>query len=149
MANNQYVNKVVFGNDTLIDLSSDTVAANKMLSGITAHSKSGASITGTIPTKTASDLSSYVSAATEVSRFFLRFEAQAGYYDSIYGIGTSVVSLPVPSTGNCKFTVRVPNGTTTPDNDTSSDWISLDIEVDSDGNSNISDGTIPASGVSF
>lgn len=46
MANNTYVNKVVFGGDTLIDLSSDTVTANKVLSGYTAHDKSGAPITG-------------------------------------------------------------------------------------------------------
>ena len=47
MANNQYVNKVVFGNQTLIDLSNDTVTADKILAGYTAHSASGASITGT------------------------------------------------------------------------------------------------------
>ncbi len=49
MANNPYVNKVVYGNSTLIDLSADTVAANKMLSGVTAHDASGAQITGSIP----------------------------------------------------------------------------------------------------
>ena len=46
MANNTYVNKVVFGGDTLIDLSSDTIAANKVLNGYTAHDASGAPITG-------------------------------------------------------------------------------------------------------
>lgn len=43
---NQYVNKVIYGNDTLIDLTSDTIAANKLLTGYTAHDKSGAPITG-------------------------------------------------------------------------------------------------------
>ena len=47
MANNPYVNKVVYGNNTLIDLSSDTVTADKVLTGYTAHDASGASITGT------------------------------------------------------------------------------------------------------
>lgn len=46
MANNTYVNKVVFGGDTLIDLSSDTVVAAKVLNGYTAHDKSGAPIVG-------------------------------------------------------------------------------------------------------
>lgn len=46
MANNTYVNKVVFGGDTLIDLSSDTITAAKVLSGYTAHDKSGAPISG-------------------------------------------------------------------------------------------------------
>ena len=43
---NQYVNKVIYGNDTLVDLTSDTIAANKLLTGYTAHDKSGAPITG-------------------------------------------------------------------------------------------------------
>lgn len=46
MASNQYVNKVIYGGSTLIDLTSDTVIASKLLSGYTAHDKSGATITG-------------------------------------------------------------------------------------------------------
>lgn len=45
---NQYVNKVVFGNQTLLDLTSDTVTADKLLQGYTAHDRSGALINGTI-----------------------------------------------------------------------------------------------------
>ena len=41
------VNKVVYGNKTLIDLTSDTVTKDKILTGFTAHDKSGAIITGT------------------------------------------------------------------------------------------------------
>lgn len=41
------VNKVVYGNRTLIDLTSDTVTQDKILNGFTAHDKSGATITGT------------------------------------------------------------------------------------------------------
>ena len=41
------VNKVVYGNRTLIDLTSDTVTEDKILSGVTAHDKSGTIITGT------------------------------------------------------------------------------------------------------
>ena len=40
------VNKVVYGNRTLIDLTSDTVTQDKILNGFTAHDKSGAIITG-------------------------------------------------------------------------------------------------------
>jgi hypothetical protein len=47
MANNQYVNKVVYGGETLIDLTGDTIVISKLLSGYTAHDKSGAPITGT------------------------------------------------------------------------------------------------------
>lgn len=43
---NQYVNKVIYGGNTLIDLTGDTVTADKILSGFKAHDKSGAPITG-------------------------------------------------------------------------------------------------------
>ena len=46
MANNEYINKVIYGGNTLIDLTSDTVTADKILSGYTAHAASGAPITG-------------------------------------------------------------------------------------------------------
>ena len=41
------VNKVIYGGNTLIDLTADTVTEDKILSGYTAHDKSGALITGT------------------------------------------------------------------------------------------------------
>lgn len=44
---NQYVNKVVYGGETLIDLTSDTITADKLAKNVTAHDKSGAPITGT------------------------------------------------------------------------------------------------------
>ena len=44
---NQYINKVIYGGKTLIDMSGDTVSADKLLKGLTAHDKSGAVITGT------------------------------------------------------------------------------------------------------
>jgi hypothetical protein len=45
---NEYVSKVVLSNGTtLIDLTGDTVTAADLLSGVTAHDKSGATITGT------------------------------------------------------------------------------------------------------
>jgi hypothetical protein len=46
MAENQYVSKVIYNGQTLIDLTGDTVAANYLLSGYTAHDQSGAPITG-------------------------------------------------------------------------------------------------------
>ena len=44
---NLNVNKVIYGGDVLIDLTGDSVSADKILKGITAHDKSGAKITGT------------------------------------------------------------------------------------------------------
>lgn len=44
---NKNISKVVYGGKTLIDLTADTVTADKLLSTYTAHDKSGALITGT------------------------------------------------------------------------------------------------------
>ena len=43
-----YINKVVYGNQTLIDLTTDTLSSTSQLaSGVTAHDRTGAVITGT------------------------------------------------------------------------------------------------------
>lgn len=42
------ISKVVYGDTTLIDISEDTITAQALLSGITAHGSNGESITGTI-----------------------------------------------------------------------------------------------------
>ena len=49
MASNQYINKVVYGGNTLIDLTGDDVAASDVLSGKKFHLPSGAAGTGTCP----------------------------------------------------------------------------------------------------
>lgn len=41
------INKVIYGGNILIDLTTDTITADKLASGITAHDKSGTIITGT------------------------------------------------------------------------------------------------------
>lgn len=38
---------MVYGGDTLIDLSGDTITADKLAQGYTAHDKTGAVVTGT------------------------------------------------------------------------------------------------------
>ena len=41
-------NKIVYGGDTLIDLTSDTVTADSLAEGITAHGRDGVIINGTL-----------------------------------------------------------------------------------------------------
>lgn len=41
-------NKVVYGGETLIDLTADTVTANTLLQGSIAHDKSGEQISGAV-----------------------------------------------------------------------------------------------------
>lgn len=42
------VSKVEYGGNTLVDLTSDTVTSDTMLSGYTAHDKAGNVVTGTV-----------------------------------------------------------------------------------------------------
>lgn len=44
---NPYINKVVYGGNTLIDLTGDTVSASDVINSKTFHDASGASVTGT------------------------------------------------------------------------------------------------------
>lgn len=58
------INKIVYGNETLIDLTADTIEASDLAQGKTAHDKSGAVITGT-STKDA-DTSDATASASEI-----------------------------------------------------------------------------------
>lgn len=69
---NTTINKVVLGNETLIDLTPVTVTADKLVSGYTSLDASGALITGTITQRSSTDLT--VGGATVT--------APAGYYAS-------------------------------------------------------------------
>ena len=42
------VNHVIINGKTVVDLRNDTVSADKLLKGVTAHDKTGAAITGTL-----------------------------------------------------------------------------------------------------
>lgn len=64
MATNTYVNKVIVGTETKLDLTQDDVTAAKLLSGIKAHDKSGAPITGTCSYD--ADTSDATAAAAEI-----------------------------------------------------------------------------------
>lgn len=128
---NQYINKVIYGDQTLIDLTSDTATAANMLSGITAHNAAGAPITGTIATKTSSDVSL---ANTVVS-------IPTGYYASAISYNIPGVAIPVPSSGTNSFYITLPNGV--------GDTITLTFTVDSEGNSDVTEDVTNAYGVSY
>ena len=48
MASNQYVNKVVFGNNTVIDISDTTATADKIVQGYGAYGANGAWMSGSL-----------------------------------------------------------------------------------------------------
>lgn len=96
-----YINKVVFGNQTLIDLTGDTLtAASQLQSGIKAHDRTGAVITGT-NTKD-SDTSDGTMAASEL------LYGEVGYSNGNRIVGT------MPNNASNNVTVSTKSGTTIP-----------------------------------
>ena len=96
-----YINKVVFGNQTLIDLTGDTLtAASQLQSGIKAHDRTGAVITGT-NTKD-SDTSDGTMAASEL------LYGEVGYSNGNRIVGT------MPNNASNNVTVSTKAGTTIP-----------------------------------
>ena len=64
------ISKIIFGNQTLIDLTADTIQAENMIAGISAHNSAGNVITGTIATKSAANLSASGSVVTVPSGYY-------------------------------------------------------------------------------
>lgn len=138
MANNQYVNKVVYGNQTLIDLTSDTINPDVLVQGYTAHNRAGEIINGTLQEKAPQ-------AGFDNGRFEIKFPY--GLYSGTMHLET--IRIPVPSAGTNAITIAVPNGTTTPNSSNEEDWIPITFTVDTLGNSEVTDDAVAANGVSF
>lgn len=84
------VNKVILGADTVIDLTEDTVEAEYLLEGYTAHDKSGDIITGTLSADV--DIKAQQKTATP------KLSWQTVYPDEGYDYLTNVVVEPIPYT---------------------------------------------------
>lgn len=138
MANNLYINKINYGDQTLIDLTADTIAAGALLSGYTAHDASGAIITGTIQAKTQNDVTID---GTEVNII-------AGYYPLV-NKNIEGIQLTVPENNTHDFYIDFPDVIAPV---SASDWSRIVFSVDNEGNSTVTDSQmnlIAAEEVSF
>ena len=96
-----YINKVVFGNQTLIDLTSDTLnSTSQLLDGVTAHDRTGATITGTCTFD--ADTSDGNAAASEI------------LLNKIAYANGNKVTGTMPNNGSNNVTVSSKAGTTIP-----------------------------------
>lgn len=135
---NQYKNKIIYGNQTLIDLTQDTITTDKLLAGYIAHDATGATITGTIQSKTSNDISIV---GTEVN-------VPTGYYVSA-DKNIDGIQLTVPESNTHDFYIDFPD-TIAPAS--ASDWSRIIFSVDDEGNSTVTDSQmnlIAAEEVSF
>lgn len=89
---NQYVNKVVIDGQTKIDLTADTVAASTLLSGTTAHDRTGAPITGTMPSL-ADATADATAAAAEILSGETAYVAGAKVTGTMANIGEQTITI--------------------------------------------------------
>lgn len=97
---NEYVNKVVYGGETLIDLTGDTAVATDVLSGKKFHLKSGAQATGSCTYD--ADTSDATAAASEI------LNTKTAY------VNGNKITGSMPNNGGNNVTVTAKAGTTIP-----------------------------------
>lgn len=97
---NQYVNKVIYGGDTLIDLSNDTAIASDVLTGKYFHLKSGERVQGTCTYD--ADTSDANASAAEI------LSGQTAYVNGVKVTGS------MPNNGSTNVVVSTKAGTTIP-----------------------------------
>lgn len=97
---NEYVNKVVYGGKTLIDLTADTLDAAHLLAPFTAHDKSGQPITGTCTFD--SDTSDATAKVAEI------LAGKTAYVNGVKLTGT------MPNNGSSNVTITSASGASIP-----------------------------------
>ena len=113
MASNPYVNKVEFGNDVIMDLTSDTVSPGDVLLGETFHDRSGAPQSGTLDPYVVGDIAE---TTIDDADYFPFYDDSASakrkslwsniksvlktYFDTVYHPKTTVDSVPTASSTN-------------------------------------------------
>ena len=100
MPNNTYINKVVYGGNTLIDLTSDTAVASDVLSGKYFHLKTGERVQGSCDYDM--DTSSATADASEI------------LYGNTAGVNGTMVTGSMPNNGGNDVVVTDKIGTTIP-----------------------------------
>ena len=86
---NQYVNKVIYGNDTLVDLTGDTAEAGDVLLGKSFHLKSGLQSSGTLDPALKPDIAPVEASATTSQAYAV---GSYLYYNSTLFMVTSAIA---------------------------------------------------------
>ena len=88
------INKIVFGAKVLIDLTEDTVTADTLVEGVTAHDKSGAKIVGTYKPQTSQDLINFIEGNISGEYIIPEGTSKIGYAKFMNQKGLTYVKIP-------------------------------------------------------
>lgn len=77
MANNEYVNKVVYGDTTVMDITDTTATAADVVSGHDFYLKTGQKVSGSIQTKSSSDLTASGNTVTVPAGYYAEQETKS------------------------------------------------------------------------
>ena len=96
-------NKVVYNDNVLIDLTADTVDAENLMTGYTAHDKSGASIVGTYNPFTPqiiviTDSGNYLTCSKSGESTLYGIASEGAYVFEVPSYGTWTITASVPNT---------------------------------------------------
>lgn len=93
------INKVVYGEEVLIDLTGDSVTEDTLAKGVTAHDKSGAVITGTMPNNGA--------VTGEITEKETDYTVPLGFHDGSGKVGIATAEKEKIVAGNIKQGVTI------------------------------------------
>ncbi len=110
---NAYVNKVVYGSSTLIDLTSDTITAENVIEGYTFHGADGSTVQGSLTHLTDAEIDE-ITGGGSVTVSPLSVSAN-GTYTAPTGTAYSPVTVAVPSPVKTATGTFTGNGTRTID----------------------------------
>lgn len=88
-----YVNKVVYGDNVLIDLTSDTVTSSNLRQGVTAHGANGAEITGSMYDRPGWMVNSKNSEEYIWTQLYFNIDAVQEYLDNIKNSEEPTISI--------------------------------------------------------
>ena len=107
----EHFNKVIFGGNTVIDLSGDTVTPDKLALGETAHDRDGEQITGTMVCDMYSEIVECAVGDTEVIFTDVTYSNTATYQvfsDEGTGLGVPITQIWYDSNNKVKATFFKP-----------------------------------------
>lgn len=118
---NAHVNKVVYGSDTLIDLTSDTITAENVIEGYTFHGADGSTVEGTLTHLTNAEIDEITGGgggSSEVTVSPLNVTSNGTYTapsGTAYSPVTVAVPTPAPSLQSKSVTPSTSQQTVSPD----------------------------------